>query len=374
MRKRNLSEFMCIEMLYDYQSEKLDALRSMAVEEGLESSPKVRAELKKLSLGISYCNKLKNISVSQELIELIHNQPKTTEKILSKVQWHRFPQPVRWALEAVVVAVAIALFVTQVPDLFKSDRVEIDSLLVKKFDIKPPEETPVAVTEEIKVAYKAPETVPMDLQPVDGTKPVEKAIEKPVAIVATKEIPSLLQPPPKVVPPVEAKPEKVPVETVVAAIATAPAAETTVPAETQKAVPKKGNAYVYRMTMFVEDVDHVTSEIVALISSLSGEKAGEVELGWRRKGGSYFHFSVPQSNSVAMQEGLKKYAQFQIVKSSHPRVMPEGTERYILWVEKKSTGEESNAEPNEGSAESPEAVAPAENDTQGPSEETNEAN
>ncbi len=334
MRKRNLSEFMCIEMLYDYKSGKLDPLRHQAVEEGLQSSPRVREELKKLSIGISYCDKLKNISVSEPLVDLILDQPKPTEKVFSKLKWNSFPQPVRWALEAVVVAVAIALFVTQIPNLFKGEQTEPDSMLVKKFDIKPPGPEMVAETEIPPLLKPSIEPInPERIKPAD-TKPTE------VAAVATQT------------------PAATPVVTVPAA----------------KPAPKKGNAYVYRMTMYVEDVDTVTPEIAALISGLGGEKAGEVELGWRRKGGSYFHFSVPQNNSGTLQDGLKKYAPFNIIKSSHPRIMPEGIERYILWVEKKniggaagpgSSGMEDSEEGGEGSA------VPAEDSSQGATPENN---
>lgn len=307
MRKRNLSEFMCIEMLYDYKSGRLDPLRNQAVEEGLQSSPRVREELKKLTIGISYCEKLKNVSVSEPLVDLILNQPKQAQKIISKFRWGNFPQPVRWALEAVVVAVAIALFVTQVPNLFKGESSEPQSMLVKKFDIKPPGPK---VEAETDITAKAA-----------ATTPVEKP---PAPIVATKEIPLLLRPP---------APEG---ETTTVAAAV-PAVQKPVEEKPIEAKPvKKGNAYVYRMTMYVDDVDVVTPEIVSLISGLGGEKAGEVELGWRRKGGSYFHFSIPQNNSPALQDGLKKYAHFNMIKSAHPRVMPVGIERYILWVEKKN--------------------------------------
>jgi hypothetical protein len=378
MRKRNLSEFMCIEMLYDYKSEKLDALRSQAVEEGLQSSPKVRQELKKLDLGISYCEKLKNISISEPLEEFILDQPKAKDKVISKLKWHRLPQPVRWAFEAVLVAVAVALFVTQVPNLFKSEKFESDSMLVKKFDIKPPEDLAeqAPVSEESKAAYKAPEAVPMDLQPVDGTKlPAAEAKPLPVAapeIVATKEIPELLKPPVVVQAPPAVVETPVPgpktpagAEAPIAtALAEAPVVNAVAPPEEKKATPKKGNAYVYRMTMYVDDVDTVTPEIVALITSLGGERAGEVELGWRRKSGSYFHFSIPQANSEAVQQGLKKYATFNMVKSAHPRVMPEGVERYILWLEKKPTAQEEQDTQQNSSGE----------ETQGTSQENNEAN
>jgi hypothetical protein len=360
MRKRNLSEFMCIEMLYDYKSGKLDPLRHQAVEEGLQSSPRVREELKKLTIGISYCDKLKNIAVSEPLVDLILDQPKPTEKVFSKLKWSNFPQPVRWALEAVVVAVAIALFVTQVPNLFKGEKTQSDSMLVKKFDIKPPgpevvAETDVPAKEEMPVA----ETKPVEQPKVEPAKPA-------APIVASKEIPVLLRPP---VEPIK-KPEAT-ASTPVAAVVTAP----TPVAEVAKPATKKGNAYVYRMTMYVDDVDTVTPEIAALISGLGGEKAGEVELGWRRKGGSYFHFSVPMANSGTLQAGLKKYAQFNIVKSAHPRVMPEDTERYILWVEKKYVGgapAPTNGAEEGGDTESaPDTSTPTE--SQGTSQE-NESN
>lgn len=371
MRKRNLSEFMCIEMLYDYKSGKLDPLRHQAVEEGLQASPRVREELKKLSIGISYCDKLKNISISEPLVDLILDHPKPSEKIFSKVRWSGLPQPVRWALEAVVVAVAIALFVTQVPDLFRGEKPEAESLLVKKFDIKPPgpemsAETDVSGEESTKIA----ETDPLDSQPAQQAQVV---IKPSAPVVATKEIPTLLKPltpePVKKVEPVTATP----VATTPTAVATAPvvAAPATTAAQTpvavEKPVSKKGNAYVYRMTMYVDDVDKVTPEIVTLVAGLGGEKAGEVELGWRRKGGSYFHFSVPQANSASLQDGLKKYAQFNMIKSAHPRVMPEGIERYILWVEKKNAG--GAQAPAEGVEESESPV----DHTQGTSPE-NEAN
>jgi hypothetical protein len=296
MRKRSLSEFMGSEMLYDYKSGRLDSHRTMAVEEVLESSPKVRKELKTLTAGIEYCEKLKAINVSDQLTDFIVNQPTIVEKIISALRWSRLPQPVRWAFEAVVVAVAIALFVVQMPELFKDQQVKSDSVIVKKFDLTPPTETVPESAPEPVATIPVPEPAPTPL-------PAPEAIAPPVVV----------SPPP-----------------------------------IEKPIEKKGNAYVYRMTMFVDDVDKVTPEVVALIESLGGSKAGEVELGWRRKGGSYFHFSIPMATTTALQEGLKKYAPFNMIKSNHPRVMPADTERFILWMEKR--GGEAEVESAEASA------------------------
>ncbi len=359
MRKRTLSEFMCIEMLYDYKSGKLDPLRHQAVEDVLQSSPRVREELKKLSIGISYCDKLKNISVSEPLVDMILNQPKSAERVLSKFRWGNFPQPVRWAFEAVVVAVAIALFVTQVPNLFKAEKNPAESMVVKKFDIKPPGPE---VVEESEV--EANPTVAKQ-----STEVVTEQAPKPTApIIASKEIPLLLRPP-------EAPVAEADGQAPAATVATAPAQPAPEP---PKPVAKKGNAYVYRMTMHVDDVDNVTPEIVALISGLGGEKAGEVELGWRRKGGSYFHFSIPKANSPNLQEGLKNFARFNIIKSTHPRVMPEDTERYILWVEKKSTPEAAQNESPESQETADDEAEPSATtsptDEQDVNQEDNETN
>ncbi len=362
MRKRNLSEFMSIELLYDYKSGKLDPLRREAVEEALQSSPRVREELKKLSIGMSYCDKLKNVSVSEPLVDLILNEPKPTQRIFSKLKWTRLPQPVRWAFEAVVVAVAIALFVTQMPELFKDSSTPSESIVVKKFDGRAVEEQ-VEDSSEIQVEVKP------------------EAVQTPV--VASKEIPELLKP---LLPEEEAKPDT---PQVIATAPTPPPAAapgktaTAVVSETAKETPvKKGNAYVYRMTMRAADVDTITPEIVALITGLGGEKAGEVQLGWRRKGGSYFHFSIPMVNSPALREGLKKYSTFNIVKSAHPRVMPEDTERYILWLERipppsteteevdSSAGEDGNAQ---GGAQSTDGED-LQDSPPGSTQETNEEN
>lgn len=306
MKKRSLSEFMCMEMLYDYKSDKLDALRSQAVEECLSSSPRVRDELKKLTLGMNYCDKLKEIKVSLPLIEAISSQPKPTEKLISKLGFTQLPQPVKWGLEAVVVAVAIALFVTQVPELFKGQE---DSLVVRKIE----------TSNDIEVEQKE-ESIDVDQSHIAQQSAETKVAVNPPEAPKVKE--SVL---------VE---DKV-VKPDVMAVAT-PGSQTSAPLPESIVVkPVKKQGYVYRLVMFVDNVDEVTPQIVQLLETNGGKKAGEVELGWRRKGGSYFHFTIPKQNYGLVTEELKKYSDFNIVKSDHPRVMPEGVERFILWVEER---------------------------------------
>lgn len=305
MKKRSLSEFMCMEMLYDYKSEKLDALRSQAVEECLSSSPRVRDELKKLTLGMNYCDKLKEVKVSLPLIEAISTQPKPTEKLISKFSFSQLPQPVKWGLEAVVVAVAIALFVTQVPELFKGQE---SSLVVRKIE----------TNNDIEVEQKE-EAIDVE-QPQLAQQPVAKE-----EVVAKNEVAKQK----------ESIPPSSNTVTQVAIVSASPSTQAPNSAEQVVAKPAKRQGYVYRLVMFVDNVDDVTPQIVQLLETNGGKKAGEVELGWRRKGGSYFHFTIPKQSYAVVTEGLKQYSDFNIVKSDHPRVMPEGVERFILWVEER---------------------------------------
>lgn len=307
MKKRSLSEFMCMEMLYDYKSQKLDGLRTQAVEECLISSPRVREELKKLTLGMAYCEKLKDVKVSVPLMEAIMSQPKPAQKIMSRIGFTSLPQPVKWGLEAVVVAVAIALFVTQVPELFKARE---DSLVVRQIETTQEVGTSEAPQESTVEQIPA---LAQNVQKQDTQKTQLEETAKPVVAIA----PTVLLPTPTTQPQESSATQQPPSAPIAAA------------------KPAKRQGYVYRLVMFTDQVDTITPQIVALIQSNGGEKAGEVELGWRRKGGSYFHFTLPQQNYAVVTEELKKFSDFNIVKSEHPRVMPEGVERFILWVEEK---------------------------------------
>lgn len=301
MKKRNLSEFMCIEMLYDYKTGNLDPLRKQAVEESLQESPRAREELRRLTVGMSYTDKLQKTIVTQPLVDYILHQPKPTEKFFSKFHWDVFPQPVRWALESIVVAVAIALFVTQAPELFKAiGKKEDGGLVIKKFDIQSIE------TKE-------------GLQPeAPASKVAEKQAEPEKEILPSK--PLVMAPTPSAEP--VAQPQTKLQE----------ASQASAQVEAAEKKVKKGNAYLYRMVMQSTNVEGVTPQVVTLIQSLGGEKAGEVELGWRRKGGSYFHFSLPKEANQTFLDSLKKIGQFSISKTSHPRIMPEDKERFILWI------------------------------------------
>lgn len=98
---------------------------------------------------------------------------------------------------------------------------------------------------------------------------------------------------------------------------------------------KKQEGYVYRGTMRISDLDENSKLITEHIKSLGGEKAGEVDLGWRKDNkGSYYHFTIPESHFDNLQEFLHKMYPVKFSKDPHPRIMPDGQIRIILWVER----------------------------------------
>jgi hypothetical protein len=96
---------------------------------------------------------------------------------------------------------------------------------------------------------------------------------------------------------------------------------------------KSSRGFVYRAFMTLADIENVAPKITQQLKELGAEKAGEVELGWRRGSGRYYHFSMPESNEQRLLENLRGYGPVRISKDPHPRVMPDGQVRFILWVE-----------------------------------------
>jgi hypothetical protein len=85
--------------------------------------------------------------------------------------------------------------------------------------------------------------------------------------------------------------------------------------------------------MSIGRLDELSPKIVVQIKELGAEKAGEVELGWKRGTGRYFHFAIPEANEARLLEVLRAYGPVRISKDVHPRVMPAGQLRFILWIE-----------------------------------------
>lgn len=96
---------------------------------------------------------------------------------------------------------------------------------------------------------------------------------------------------------------------------------------------KKKNTGVYRGTVVVTNLEEVTERVKSKILSLSGFKAGEVELGWMKSSDtSYFHFIIPNENTEDLNQFIKQFGDFKYRFEKHPRVLDNDQKRFIIEV------------------------------------------
>jgi hypothetical protein len=124
-----------------------------------------------------------------------------------------------------------------------------------------------------------------------------------------------------------------PTTPVAAAKPVAPAPSPAKAAEQDKEAKHVG--VLYRGSIQVTNVSAVTPKLIEKLAALGGRKAGEVELGWKKGNGSYFHFTVPEAKYDEMLKVFNDYGQLKISKEKHERIMPEGILRVIITVDEK---------------------------------------
>ncbi len=303
-QKRTLSKFLCQEIMYDYVTNKLDKARVLAVEECLSKDPELKQAELALREAINYCDQLSKTEITQPFMDQISADPPWYQAIKRGTSWRTWPEPLKWAFEAGAVSLCVAVFVYLTPW-------HKIGFFNKNF-------SGITLVDDRRVP------ILKDLSEVDAS--ASNIEEGPVKIV-------IALPPP--VPHEESSQKK----------ATAPSPKETsayIEAEAKKLKTKtitkavKGNAFVYRAFMSSGRIDELTPEIVATLSTLGGKKAGQVELGWKKPNGSYFHFSISEEQYLKALVYLNKISPVTVEKSAHRRVMPEGFVRVILWVEKKN--------------------------------------
>ncbi len=112
-------------------------------------------------------------------------------------------------------------------------------------------------------------------------------------------------------------------------------------------MPPAPKGLIYRMMMKIPDVKDMADDVRDKIVSLGGKKAGQVELGWRKPNGNYYHFSMPEKNYDELVKSLGGYGPVRIYKNPHPRVMPPGVIRIILWIEDAPVAAPKDSDTNE---------------------------
>ncbi|KYG60669.1 hypothetical protein ACLWBD_00930 [Bdellovibrio sp. HCB117] len=294
--KREISPFIGHELLYDYLTGSLDKDRRLAVEDHVKFSRDAQLDLTKIQNGQAYAEKLADTVVSQHIIGQINAPSSYMSVLMQKSNFDKWPQGLKWGLEALVVVVGIVVLLSITP---WQKVMELSTTTGSK---------EVVLAEVSKTGTST--TVEDQPQFVDeGVK--ENSTPAPAAPVQDT-----------------AKPTTSPSPTV--------AAKKAAPTEESSAAtsPAAGGGFLYRGDIAVTNIEVIGPKITDKINELGGRKAGAVELGWKKTATSmYYHFTIPEAKYQDLMNFLGTYGKPKISKEKHPRVMPDGIVRLIITVD-----------------------------------------
>lgn len=315
--ERKISTFIGQELLYDYITDQLDPERRKAIEEFLETNREVQGDITKINNGLAYVEKMSGAVVSQPLIEQIKQPSSYLEVVLMKIRFDQWPQGLRLGLEALLVAVGIACVALVIP-WHKVMNLKIggtDVILTEVSTNERPQDNP-----EISAKENAEfdDEVPGQEATVAKTEPVNAEVPKEATPAPTPTPVAVTKP---------TTPPPTPTKTAATAVVA-----------TETAADAKRQGFLYRGSISVTNVSTVSQKLVERLTELGGRKAGDVELGWRRGDGSYFHFTLPESRYEEVVAAFGEYGLLKINKEKHERVMPEGIIRLIINVDEKKPG------------------------------------
>ena len=351
--RRKLTPFLAQEMLYDYATGQLDADRSKAVEEFLEKDAESRAILASIRAALVYTDSLSKSQIDGEILHHLKDAESPVSLGRRYSKWEEWPEPMRWSLTAIAISCMVAASVALVPwSKFSrpaakpSDTIEVAQISKPAVDSEKSGDEPEDVADNSNDS-SGDEGSGDDIADAgdEATSQAAAAPPKPTPVLVAAATPAPAPPPTPAHAPAAPVPwgsavAKLPDVQVAAPKPTSvPVAQAPVPgedasenheAESREAKPK---GFVYRAFMNLSDLEELGPKIADEIRALGGEKAGEVELGWKRGTGRYFHFAMPEENQKKLLEKLQVYGPVRISKDPHPRVMPQGKVRIILWVE-----------------------------------------
>lgn len=115
-QKREISPFICKELLYDYLTGRLDHSRSNAVKECLEKFEEIKEDVQSIKSAIRFCETLNTIQIPQSIYKPLLNQTDHLQNIKGK--WDEIPTTIRVTLGISCLA-AIFLFILQSPSVKK---------------------------------------------------------------------------------------------------------------------------------------------------------------------------------------------------------------------------------------------------------------
>lgn len=312
--KREVSPFVGHELLYDYLMGNLDQERHAAVADHVKFSRDAQLDLNKIEVGLKYAEKLSETVVSQPIIEQIGVPSNYLTVLLQKSQFDRWPQGLKWGLEALVVVAAIVVVLTITPwQKVVQLGMSTGSKDVILAEVSKTESTAPAIEEK-------PQFVDEGLKTGKQTEP-EPTIAA-AAPVAAKATPT---------PASKASPSNSPAP--IAKAETKPKVEPS-PESTSTTATATGGGFLYRGEIAVTNLNVTGAKITDKIAELGGRKAGAVELGWKKTPSSmYYHFTIPEARYQDLLNFLSTHGKPQLTKEKHPRVMPDGIIRLILTVD-----------------------------------------
>lgn len=346
--KRKLTPFLAHEMLFDFATKQLDPSREAAIKEFIREDGESQSLLEAIRHGIAYAESLKNISLTEEALQDLDQSENFVSLSKRLARWSEWPDSLRWSIIAVAISICTAGLVVVIPwktiPIFRTGP-SFDSGSIEMARVEPRQPVDDESTVAANTGEDSKET---ETGPFEGSGDEEFSEEASGAVPPTTVAAGSVRPTPAAsswvptVPAVSpATSPSIPPSTPMARVAVptpvppppiASSAETAPPTASSKA----SRSFVYRAFMTLNDLENIAPKITQQMKELGAEKAGEVELGWRRGTGRYYHFSMPEANEQKLLEALRVYGPVRISKDPHPRVMPEGQVRFILWIESGS--------------------------------------
>jgi hypothetical protein len=334
--RKKLTKFLCQELLYEFVTHNLDSAREKEVTDYLATCRDSQRELDNLNKGLRFAMSGAKTKVSPAMLNALENfEPQWKKQMRawtiwsSQRGWKSLPYVFVAGILILGIAVARPWVSKTDADVTLAEQLKMEPDMLPQ---APPQEMPKTPTmEPLVMAQSSAVTV----------KP-ESAPYKPdlMETIVKDWVPTLRTLKPSVIiaqgsAAIEAAAERAKVSSKEAE------AQNTI-ATVDEAM---GRGYLFRTIMQVPDFQNSWPAIRDKIVALGGKVAGNVELGWLRKGDeSYFHFTLPESNMNELEIFLGTFGPVQFSKDRHPRVMPEGQIRIIMSVKDGMTQNEAPAE------------------------------
>lgn len=297
--RRPLSEFICREMLFEEATNSLDPHRKELFDESLKNYPHLKEELEGMQEAIQYVRGFDRIEITTTLQQKTLS-PSVLEKFREKSRLS-LPQGWKWSLQALSASILVGAVIALIPSHYFQRKKQAEVIL-SEMDHAPLEPAPAQPTDQVPSTSEAV----VDLTPEPASPPTPPVAETKVPPPAAPQTPT------EIVKNDEA-----------------------LKGGSAEMPTSKMKGWVYRAFMTSDQLDQLSPQVVTKIRELGGIRAGEVELGWKRQGGRYFHFSLPESNLPFLQNYLQGLSPVRMAREPHPRVMPDGQIRIILWLEHK---------------------------------------